>query len=188
MDKAKNPKRCILIALVSLGLLVALICSAAGRSETEVGKKKVEIDKKELEVKFEKRITALEKEVQKLKNTPKAKPTPKKVAATQPKTPIQPAVVYPVGCEQYKPLVAQYSWDVDVAMAVMFAESGCNPNAVSRTNDHGLFQINWIHSAKVGGDLNKLYNPQINVAIAYQIYSDSGWTPWSVCGYNVNCY
>jgi len=97
--------------------------------------------------------------------------------------------VYSTGsCEQYRGIVSKYDWPVDTVLRIMKAESGCNPKAVSSTNDRGLMQINWVHSDKVGGDLTKLFDPQINLAVAYQIYSTSGWTPWSVCRYNIKCY
>jgi len=97
--------------------------------------------------------------------------------------------VYSVGsCEQYRGIVGKYDWPVDTVLRIMKAESGCRSNALSATGDRGLMQINWVHSAKVGGDLDKLYDPQTNIAVAYQIYSASGWTPWSVCRYNISCY
>src|SRR3990167_4457593 len=81
-------------------------------------------------------------------------------------------VVYSIGCEQYRPLVAQYGWSVSVAMAVMKAESGCNPNAISPTNDHGLFQLNRI----------PIYEPAANIRYAYyNKYLKGGWSHWTVC-------
>lgn len=83
-------------------------------------------------------------------------------------------------CEAYRGLVAQYNWNVDVALAVMRAESGCNPNAANLTDSHstctgsfGLFQI-----ACFDG---QVYDPAQNIAIAYRKYTASGWQPWSVC-------
>ena len=64
------------------------------------------------------------------------------------------------GCEQYRGIVSQYPWDADTALFVMKKESGCNPNAVSPTNDHGLFQIHG----------EKIYDPAQNTARAYQKY------------------
>jgi hypothetical protein len=124
----------------------------------------------------------------------KAKPAPKKkqdkpktdveatakkpVAPTQAPTP--PAPTYAVGCEHYRQLVSKYSWNVEVAMAVMSAESGCNPMAANTTDNHivctgsfGLFQIS-CHSGQV-------YDPAQNIAIAWAKYSARGWQPWGVC-------
>jgi len=91
----------------------------------------------------------------------------------------KPNVASNGGCEQYRPLVSQYGWNADVALSVMKAESGCNPNAISSTNDHGLFQL---HAQPV-------YDPAQNVAIAYQKYAARGWQPWTVCTKGiVSCY
>jgi soluble lytic murein transglycosylase-like protein len=92
-------------------------------------------------------------------------------------------------CESYRSLVSQYAWNVETALRVMQAESGCNPNALSSTSDRGLMQINWVHSAKVGGNLDALYDPATNVAVAYQVYQGDGWRAWSVCTRGmVACY
>lgn len=91
-------------------------------------------------------------------------------------------------CEAYRGLVAQYSWNVTVAMAVMQAESSCNPQAHNTTDNHGvcmgsfgLFQIS-CHSGSV-------YDPAQNIAIAWQKYQARGWQPWGVCtSGKVSCY
>ena len=83
-------------------------------------------------------------------------------------------------CEAYRSLVAQYSWNVNTAMAVMKAESSCNPQARNTTDNHGvcigsfgLFQIS-CHSGAV-------YDPAENVKIAWAKYQARGWQPWGVC-------
>lgn len=87
------------------------------------------------------------------------------------------AVKYAVGCELYRPLLAQYNWPTEAAMLVMTKESGCNPNAVGPTNDHGLFQLN----------NQPVYNPAANIAIAYGKYvggrvGANNWSAWyAVC-------
>lgn len=103
------------------------------------------------------------------------KPEPVKEAPEPPKR-----IIYPVGCERYRPLVEQYGWNVSVAMAVMQAESGCNPNAISPTNDHGLFQLNRI----------PIYDPAENVSYAYyNKYLKGGWSHWAVCNRGiVSCF
>jgi hypothetical protein len=57
-------------------------------------------------------------------------------------------------------------------------ESTGNPNAFNAGN-YGLFQINAVHAAKVGGPLEWLFDPAVNVRVAYQIWSDQGWGPWA---------
>ncbi len=90
-------------------------------------------------------------------------------------------------CEAFRSLVSQYNWNVNTAMAVMKAESGCNTMARNTTDNHGvcmgsygLFQIS-CHSGAV-------YDPAQNIAIAYQKYQARGWQPWGVCtSGKVNC-
>lgn len=85
------------------------------------------------------------------------------------------------GCEQYRPLVSQYSWPVEAAMLVMLKESGCRANAVSPTNDHGLFQLNG----------QRVYDPAENIRIAYGKYVGgrvgvNNWSAWyAVCTPNL---
>jgi len=94
--------------------------------------------------------------------------------------PAPPAIVTPapIGCEYYRGLVNQYPWDTRVAMAVMTAESGCNPYAANWGDRHascigsfGLFQLACFWTSAP-------YDPATNVAKAYEIYSRSGWRPW----------
>lgn len=80
-------------------------------------------------------------------------------------------------CAKYRPLVAQYSWNVDIAMAVMRAESGCRPLAANYKDNHGvcmgsfgLFQIS-CHGGKI-------FDPEKNVAAAWGKYQARGWQPW----------
>ena len=82
-------------------------------------------------------------------------------------------------CASYRGLVSQYNWDVNVALAVMQAESSCNTNDISPTCDHGIFQINCVHADLVGGNLALLHDPAINVRVAYAIYSGRGWLAWN---------
>lgn len=84
----------------------------------------------------------------------------------------------PVGCTNYRHLVEQYDWNVSVAMAVMQAESGCNPEASNWNDRHatcigsfGLFQLGCFWT-------DNPHDPATNVAKAYEIYSRSGWRPW----------
>lgn len=93
---------------------------------------------------------------------------------------------YAVGCENYRGLVQRYfGAQTNTAMAVMRAESGCNPQAVNWEAHYdfqgrlicrgsfGLFQISCHDGA--------LYNPEANVAAAARKFNASGWRPWGVC-------
>ena len=99
------------------------------------------------------------------------------VPIVEPEPVVEKPVVYPVGCEIYRSLISQYSWNVAVAMAVMRAESGCDPSASNWTDSHstckgsfGLFQI-----ACFDG---QVYDPAQNISIAYRKYQARGWQPW----------
>lgn len=85
------------------------------------------------------------------------------------------------GCESYRPLLAQYNWDVKVMFAVMQAESNCNPNAVSPPNYDGLrdFGLLQLHGQEI-------YNPTANIQAAYNIWLRQGYGAWSV--WNSNAY
>ena len=100
------------------------------------------------------------------------------------------------GCERFRPLVAKYDWDVDIAMAVMKAESDCDPNRYNGTlntdgtNDAGLMQVNSRHDPT-----SRRYDPGYNIALSYKIYRDrkswetNGWKAWSSCfNSRVKCY
>ena len=103
---------------------------------------------------------------------------PKNAPQTQSAQPSQP------GVEQWRPLVAKYfpADQVDNALAVMGAESsGLADATCNNTNgsiDRGLFQINSVHSGRVAGNLDSLYDPETNVRIAGEIFSGQGWHPW----------
>lgn len=85
------------------------------------------------------------------------------------------------GCQSYRYLVEQYDWNVQVMAAVMRAESGCNPNAVSPVNydgvrDYGLMQLHGQY----------ILDPSQNVAAAYRLWQVQGYHAWSA--YNNGSY
>lgn len=95
------------------------------------------------------------------------------------------------GCEKYRDIISQYSWNVEVAIKVCNAESGGNSHIANMNDYHsfahcrgsfGLFQINCSHG--------RVYDPTENVRIAYQMYQARKWAPWSftTCRYKVKCY
>lgn len=70
-----------------------------------------------------------------------------------------------------------------MAYAICMAESHCR-DVVSAPNsdgsrDFGRFQVNSVHAAKVGGNLQALLDADTNVRIAAQIKASSGWSAWS---------
>lgn len=62
------------------------------------------------------------------------------------------------------------------------AESGLRANAVNYnvdgSRDTGCAQLNSIHRARVGGNIDAFYDAKTNVTVAYAIYSEQGWCPW----------
>jgi hypothetical protein len=64
-----------------------------------------------------------------------------------------------------------------IAIALANAESGFNCDAVSPTNDHGLFQINAVHFWRFKG--KSQYDCQANIDVAYEIFTEQGFNPWS---------
>lgn len=68
-------------------------------------------------------------------------------------------------------------------MAVMQAESSCNPNArgvnENGTDDVGLFQINEVHVGHLISSQDR-YDPSKNIKAAFAVYRGSGWKAWSV--------
>lgn len=81
--------------------------------------------------------------------------------------------------------------ELATAVAVAYAESGGNPQAVNNKNkngstDYGLWQINTVHGALLNqGDK---FDPAANARMAYTIWKGAGskWTPWSA--YNNGSY
>ncbi len=64
------------------------------------------------------------------------------------------------------------------AFCIVGRESSWNPRAVSRTNDHGLFQINAIHARTFGPMWARRYDPVANVDMAWRLYLADGFGPW----------
>lgn len=79
--------------------------------------------------------------------------------------------------------------DNATAHRIAKCESNYNPSAVSRTNDHGLFQINattWNKPGHpdpvadwIGRNWHKRYDPATNAIMAKMIKDKYGWKMWS---------
>ena len=87
-------------------------------------------------------------------------------------------------CEEFRELVEKYPWDSKIMLAIMRAESSCNPNSDNTglnrdgSNDKGLFQINSIHGFS---DTERL-DPIRNIEIAFRIWKSQGYQAWSAYG------
>ena len=162
------------LLLLTLVLLITIMIQGDQAAKDRTYQKQLETEKKEmleLNTKQDDRIKELEQDVKKLKTS----------KVNSPKKPQQQvAVTYPIGCEQYRSEVAKYNWPVNTVLRIMKAESRCNPNAVSPTNDHGLMQLHGI----------PIYDPAKNIAYAYnEKYMKGGFSHWTVCTNGiVNCW
>jgi hypothetical protein len=91
-------------------------------------------------------------------------------------------------CTEYASLINEYDWDTSTAMNVCKYESRGNPNAVGDGDTEyvscGLMQIRTISGRP---SCEELKDPKKNMAAAYRIWKESGWSPWSVCGTKVDC-
>ncbi len=74
------------------------------------------------------------------------------------------------------------------AIRVATCESRMQPDAVSRSGDYGLFQINkvtWEKTVKGWGyTWDEMFDAEANADVAYRIYKLAGnsWSPWSCRG------
>lgn len=66
-------------------------------------------------------------------------------------------------------------------MSVAMCESTMNAGAYNAGN-YGLFQIHHASHWDKVESAEALFDPVINVAVAHQIWLDSGWVPWPACG------
>lgn len=69
---------------------------------------------------------------------------------------------------------------VDQANRIAWCESRHDPNAVSHTNDHGLFQLNAVHARSHPDLWWNRYDAMSNAMMAERLYAQQGWQPW-VC-------
>ncbi len=74
-------------------------------------------------------------------------------------------------------LVCQPAWPCSEALSVAFCESRYDPAAYNSSGAKGLFQLMPVHQWR-GGDF---FDPAVNVAVSYQLWSEQGWTPWRAC-------
>ena len=82
--------------------------------------------------------------------------------------------------EQWRDLVSKYFpvGVVDEALLIVLCESHGDPNAINSSGASGLFQIiPLFHSEKIAS--RDIFNAEVNIDVASQIYNDSQWNLWS---------
>lgn len=159
------------------------------RLQIDIQKKSSELEKLKIQTEEQRKKDEAEKqriqqENEQLKKDLQAKrerqENERKLAAAQVTRPAAVASAGVAGnCESYRPLVQKYFGSAtNAAMITMSKESGCNPTAVSPTNDHGLFQLNG----------QPVYDPEANIRIAHAKYvsprrgTNPNWSAWyAVC-------
>ena len=76
-------------------------------------------------------------------------------------------------------LISAYPWPYAEALAVARCENReLDPSIISDSGDYGIFQINEVHAGRVDGYLTRLLIAEVNVRVAYEIWSEEGWGPW----------
>ena len=76
-------------------------------------------------------------------------------------------------------LISAYPWPQDEAWAVMMCESSGDPTVSNSGESIGLFEIHYpSHWDKVES-LEALFDPTTNVHVAFHLWEDQGWEPWS---------
>ena len=119
--------------------------------------------------------------------TPAPAPAPAPVTTTKPKATTAPAPP-PTAAQgtpaQVKAMIEQ-QWpadSLDHALAVAWRESRYRPEVFNGSCCYGVFQINASsHRARLrahGWTTQDLYDPQVNITIALEIFNEQGWGPW----------
>lgn len=92
------------------------------------------------------------------------------------------------GCERFQPLLEKYDWDVRTMLAIMRAESGCDPNVTGDTSltftrngriygySVSLFQVRVLP----GREACDNHDPATNISCAYRVWKSQGYKAWSV--------
>ena len=108
----------------------------------------------------------------------------------------EPVAVPSARCGEWWPTARSMGWPEELLPTlddVMWNESRCQPDAISKTNDYGLVQVNWATWSHVVRDLGytkeSLLVPAVNLLIGRLIYQTAldagyrcGWSPWYMSG------
>ena len=111
--------------------------------------------------------------------------------ATVPPTttpPAPPTTAPPAQTIEYEPgsienmICAAFGDQCSKALSVVHCESRFNPGTVGAAGDRGLFQIHPVHIPYLsdrGMSWEAMFDPASNIAYAHDLYSRSGWGPWT---------
>lgn len=116
---------------------------------------------------------------------PAPEPTPAVAAVSE--TPVpqptpEPPPPYTDGLEA---MICAMPWPCWEAIAVAACESGRDMSGrldgawATNGNHYGLFQISGIHAYRFPGFYENWMDPQFNINMAYTIWAEQGWWPWS---------
>lgn len=129
--------------------------------------------------------------------TPSPTPNPVKNEIKATKPPVEkPKTAVKGNCEAYRAILSSHFPEnqIEIAIQVMSAESGCNPSAVGDKHllitpttgmSCGLMQVRVLPGRP---DCETLKDPNTNIAHAAKLFAGGGWSHWSVCkNGKVNC-
>lgn len=80
-------------------------------------------------------------------------------------------------------IICSYDWPCEEALAVAHCESRFVATATGSVGERGWFQLRpefhqWRADAAYGPGAD-LYDPVVNTAAAYSLWTELGWQPWS---------
>lgn len=95
-------------------------------------------------------------------------------------------------CQAYYSIISKYDWPVDTAMQICRDESHGVTTTINENDHHydahhklicvgsdGLFQVGCFWPKSLGYTRDDLMDPEKNVAMAYAIWRELGFNPWS---------
>jgi Lysozyme like domain len=133
-------------------------------------------------VQHEDYLAFLTRQAHSIQETPVPPALPPIVPSTSPVHTIAPVVPVSAPAGDYSCSALESLWvsvggnpaDEFIAAQIATAESGGNPDAISPTDDYGLWQINASHGAQA------TLNPTLNAEAAVSISGDgTNWSPWT---------
>ncbi len=77
-------------------------------------------------------------------------------------------------------LICDWAWPCSEALAVAWCESRYDPAAENPSGAKGLWQFMPVHNWRLGPG-ETFYDPVVATRIAYEVWSEQGWTPWRAC-------